>query len=419
MEYYVVDKCYKGFDNYKLDIYAGRNKEIGTSLRPISSKKSKKPESIHTIDFSKPVVHTLYDHDMTDRITHTTYSFNKLYVKDVQVNPNIIGMIDLHDDIDYNDQFKFMYDNRFQKSYPKIMLSYTITTQSHNYYEGYKYHEFAVNGKEFVYSFKPENFKDNIDLHLTAHCEKNMTYKDDEDEKTHCKCTIDTKLTGTSEITFNGNKYLFDANNVTNIFCVNTMYCHNEIAWVFVCTVKLDYIDKPIVTKVTENQFKRLDKHDADIVIYKNKTFLMKNTTNNNVVFDYSDIKNDSDLVKYIEIDSPENYLSTCRNCSNCYNCKYCWNCNNCKSCSFCKNCDTCDNCYNSQYCKNCIECKNETDMIEKITSNTNNCKYCDMDVYNDYVSQYCVNQKYVVAITSTVVAILGIVGYYIYQYKR
>ena len=418
MEYYVVDKCRKAFDHYKLNIYYAKNNDIGATLKPISSCTTDESKfSYYNYDFTKPVVHTLYNKALDCDENKVKDNFDKLYIKNVTVAPYIVGLIDIYEEGDCN-KIKYTYDNLFSKSYPKIVLTYTISTKPTNSKCCTdKCNEFTTDGNEYVHSFKPDNFENSIDLHLTATkdiktCSLNGLIVGEK-----LKCNIDTRLTGSSKIIFNGEEYLFDSNEVTKIYCLYESSCGDEIRWTFICVAKLLNTSKPITTKVSEEEFKLTDKHNADIVIVKDKTFLIKGTTNNNTVFDYSYIKDNKDLISYIDIVHPEYYLSNCRNCNNCYDCKYCWNCNNCEYCELCKNCDTCVKCYNSQYCDNISNISGKTDISNINTFKTNTYEYCNTNIYTKYISQFNTKSRhdkklYVAMALTAVVTTLSIMYY-------
>ena len=415
MEYYVVDKCDKTCESYKLDIYSGRNSKVGAILWP--TRYSEKCTKIYsTIDFANPVIHTLYDKEFECRKNKMQDNFRRLYVKDINISPYIVGRYSTYKEYSQTSDITYTHDKPLLKYYPKIVLSYTIATAPRC--RPSECYEVNVDDKECIYSFKPDIFEDNIELHFTAHQEKNVTFSDKKSEKGRLKYTIDTRLSGSSRIIFNGEKYVFDSDNIKALYCLyKTTNMYNEISWTFICIATLQNIEKPTVTKVTEEQFKSLDKHDADIVICKDKTFLMKGTTNNNFIVNYSH-ESPSDLKRYVNIDYPECYLSTCRNCSNCYDCEYCLNCNNCEFSKSCVNCNTCTNCLNAFYCDNGIDIFNKSDISNTNTFKSNDYKYNDVDIYTKYVAQFNTkttksNKKMYVAIIATaVVTTLSIMGY-------
>ena len=217
MEYYVVDKCDVHVGNDDLSIYADKHNNIGTNLIPTCSHAE---DFLECIDFSKKVTCQLYDHDLKIRDDKIMDFFKHFYISDVTVLPRVIGEIDILDkkdrDILYECEPQSRYCAPTDGYYPKIMFKSTIATcnsWSHNT------QSFAINDKEFVKSFKPDNFKNEIKLHLTAHKEKNVTHKNDK-ITAHLKCTIDTKISGSSEIQINGEQYIFDSNNIENIYIV-------------------------------------------------------------------------------------------------------------------------------------------------------------------------------------------------------
>ena len=369
MDYYVVDKCDVHVGNDRLTIYDDKNNIVGTKLNPTCSYII---DSLGCIDFSKKVTSQLYDHDLKicdDKIMDV---FKHFYISDVTILPRIIGEIDILDE-------KYNHDNSLYKCephsqccaptnsyYPEIMFKFTIATcdsWTHNT------QSFAINGEEFVKSFKPDNFKNEIKLHLTAHKEKNVTHKNDK-ITAHLKCTVDVKISGSSEIQIDGKQYLFDSNYISYIYCVyDSSYGENDIAWTFLCFAVLQQVNKPTVTKVTEKEFKSLDKHNADIVVYKDKTYLMKGTTNNNCVFDYSDCS----FVRFVG--DPGSYVSTCKDCNNCYNCRWCFNCNNCEECRRSIDCNDCYKAYDGRH-----------DYVHSSSYR----KITKYNIYDKYVSQYC-----------------------------
>ena len=300
--------------------------------------------------------------------------FKHFYISDVTVLPRIIGEIDISDK-KYNDD-NSIYECKPQSRYcaptnsyyPEIMFKFTIATCDSWTHDT---QSFAINGEEFVKSFKPDNFKNEIKLHLTAHKEKNVTHKNDK-ITAHLKCTVDVKISGSSEIQIDGKQYLFDSNYIRLIYCAyDSSYSENNIAWTFLCFAFLRQVNKPTVTKVTEKEFKQLDKHNADIVVYKDKIYLMKGTTNNNFVFDYSDCS----FVKFV--DDPGSYISTCRDCSNCYNCRWCLSCNNCEECRRSIDCNNYYKANDSHRYVNTV-CSSSFKQITKY------------NIYDKYVSQYC-----------------------------
>ena len=371
MEYYVVDKCDVCVGHDELVIYSDEDNFTKSKFKPICSYTDDSPKCI---DFSKKVTCQLYNNLLRIRDDRIMDFFKYLYIGDITVYPRIIGEVNNIDRRDINlykcEPHSHCYAPNYE-NYPKIMFKFTIATcdsWSHNT------QSFAINDKEFVKSFKPDNFKNEIKLHLTAHKEKKVT-QDNDKITAHLKCTIDTKISGSSEIQINGEQYIFDSNNIENIYCVyDSSYSENNIAWTFFCLAILRQVNKPTVTKVSEKEFKQLDKHNADIVVCKDKTFLMKGTTNNNSVFDYSH----DTSVKFIN--DPGSYVSTCRECNNCYNCKWCLNCNNCEECIQSVDCNNFYKAYISTHNDICSASPKGSKII----------KY---NIYDKYVSQYCITE--------------------------
>ena len=424
MEYYVVDKCIKAREDYKLDIYSEKNNKIGAILNPIKCTQ-KGPASCPTLDFTKPVKHILYENDYECSKNKMKGNFNKLYVKkDIDVSPYIVGNFNLKNGYYYdssNINTVYMRGTPFTKSYhPKIVLTYTITTKREC--RPSECYEVEINDKEYIHSFKPDNFENNIELHFIAHKSKDVTFSDKKCEKGTAFYTIETKLSGTSKIIFNGENYLFDSNNIRMLYCLyKSADDKNEITWSFLCIAMLLNLEKPTVTKVSEEQFKSLDKHDADIVICKDKTFLMKGTTNNNFIVDCSDLS-PINLKYFVDIDYPEYYLSLCRNCSNCYNCRFCLNCYNCENSKSCMNCNTCTNCLNAFYCDNGINIFKKSDISNINKFKSNDYEHNDVNIYTKYVARFNTkttksNKKMYVAIIATAVVIsLSIMGYIFFK---
>ena len=415
MEYYVVDKCIKTCESYKLDIYSGRNSKVGAKLNPTQCTE-KDTEKYSTIDFANPVIHTLYDKEFECRKNKMQDDFDTLYVKDINISPYIVGRYFTHNEISRSNDTVYTCDVPLLKKCPKIVLSYTIATAPRC--RPSECYEVKVDDKECNHSITHDNLKGYIHLCLTAHKEKNVTFFDKKSEKGRLKYTIDTRLTGMSEIIFNDEHYLFDTDNIEKIYCLyKTTNMYNEISWTFICIAKLSNLRITTIKRVSEEQFKSLDKHNADIVICKDQTFLMKGTTNNNFIVDYSH-KSQSELKRYFNNYYPEYYLSTCRNCSNCYNCEYCLNCNNCEFSKSCVNCDTCTNCLNAFYCNNGICLFNKSDISSANTYKSNDYEHNDVDIYSKYVARFNTkttksNKKMYVAIIATaVVTTLSIMGY-------
>lgn len=372
MEYYVVDKCEVQVGNDVLTIYSNKNNNVGTKLEPACSYTE---DPTRCIDFSKKVTCQLYNHDLQIHDDKIIDVFKHFYISDVTVLPRVIGKI-YNSDKDSDKLYKCEPHSRSYITtggyYPKIMFKFTIATCDSWTHDT---QSFAINGKEFVKSFKPDNFKNEIKLHLTANKEKNVTHKNDK-ITAHLKCTIDTKISGSSEIQIDGERYMFDSNSIQYIYCVyDSLYGEDNNVWTFFCFAVLQQVNKPTVTKVTEKEFKQLDKHNADIVVYKDKTYLMKGTTNNNCVFDFSS----NSSVRFIN--NPAGYASSCRECSNCYNCNWCVNCNNCEACNQSIDCFNCYKAYNSSLDLSTISSPKGSKII----------KY---NIYDKYVSQYCIAEQ-------------------------
>ena len=389
MEYYVVDKCYNVEDTQSLVINCGNNKENGTKLKPYDDSRTEGSyQADYTLcEFNSEISCREYDGDEQRKY------FDSLYISDFKVFYNVetIPNIDTLDTKNLTFLSKIKRRNCY-KFRPTIMITYRIST-GHIYCE--QKCDRIILGEEKVISIKPDNFENSIDLCLTANTEKNVY----NGTKTRFKCDIHTRLLKSSIITYNGDKYNFDPIKICNSYCVCTTpmskkrESFGEYTWEIYCIGSLYYANKPTVTKVTEEIFKKTSKCNADIVIYKNKTYLIKNTSNSNVIIDYSNLPEDKKKryeCNYSKPDCAVWYTPSCSNCKNCYNCYKCDNCENCELCDNCTGCISCNDCNNCEYYDH-MQCAdiNMFNLEEDDKKNKKSKKIEDIDIYTKYVKKY------------------------------
>ena len=389
MEYYIVDKCYNVEDTQLLVINCGNNKNSGTKLEAGSvSRQKDKCEAKYTLcDFdmwnSGPI-----KYDDNDRANF----FNSLYISNFNVFYNVETdpYIDTLNTNNLSVLSKIKRHNCY-KRFPTIMITYEMSS---SYTFSKQEYERICPGQEKVISIKPDNFENSIDLCLTANTEKHMY----NDSKFHFKCDVHTKMLKSSIITYNGDKYIFDPKNIEGMYCVcirpnNTKNTFSETyVWKFFCIARIYYVNKPTVTKVTEEIFKKTSKCNADIVISKNKTYLMKNTSNSNVIFDYSNpkVKKGRAGCCFSTLDNAINYTSTCSNCKNCYNCYKCDNCEDCEECNNCIECVSCNDCNNCEYCDHMQYADMSLFSIDENDKEIRKSeKIEDINIYTKYVKKY------------------------------
>lgn len=392
MEYYIVDKCYNVENTQSLVINCGNNKENGTKLEPCDISKVKgQHEAKYTLcDFESPIDISEYHYEEQYKF------FDFLCISDINVFYNVETKpyIDTHETDNLSFITKIKRLNCYKK-FPTIMFTYKMSTST-TISNRQKWIEMHF-GKEDVIPIKPNNFENSIDLCLTTNIEKII----DNCSTTYFKCDVQQKIRKTSIITYNGDKYIFDPVNITNMYCVCTTPMSEKrssswgaYTWEFFCIARLYYINEPTITKVTEEVFKNTSKCNADIVIYNNKTYLMKNTSNSNVVFNYSTTKDNKNRhSNYLDLaDKIIEYTSTCSNCKNCYNCYKCDNCEDCEACDNCIGCISCNDCINCEYYDhtqytNMKLFKLDDDEDDEINEKSEKIK--DIDVYTKYVKKY------------------------------
>ena len=394
MKYCVIDKCYNINNTWQLNINYCKNEKIGTTLRPIKNNDCTNVSigECYTKDVCEEYSaynanHTLVNCNISEEMDNNV--FQDLYCSDIinYYNGELYSLTKSDDKNIFTSRYiKKLVGNSMK--YPTIVFEWKISTSCDKYYDYCRPTDKITDNINRV--IKRSNIEDDIDIQITPKYNKIVEYESmDKIKNIHLNYSIETKISGSTELIHNGEKYLFKPSNITDMLCICTDDDDNNYTWTFLCIARLVYVFSPKVITVTEKQFKELDKHNADIIVFNNITFLLKNTSNNNFVskynFDYDRIK----CKNIVDIDHPENCKSTCRNCNNCYECRDCSYCNNCRFCDNCFNCDTCDKC---NYCLNnekCVNSYNTSDMTSLNDYKSDVDKSCNIDVYKQYISQY------------------------------
>ena len=331
MEYYVVDKCLNASKNLCIDVDTSKYKIFCTSFLPYGVK-TKTVNKHKYYDFSKPVKHyIMFEHRREKKELRNIC--NDLYLEDVDVYPELVNDVTWNK---YGDNEELedirrrycQYSYTYRRNIPKLCITYTVCNTDN---PKDKLIELPLD-QTSKYQFQSIYFDKSIDICLTP----NVKVKKERADDYTVKSILTMSIQGSSNVKINGEEYFIDSNRINNIYL---QYLGDE-RWKFYCLFDVEYTTRPTVTEVSESKFKLLDKRNADIVVYNNKTYLMKNTTNDNTVFDFDKCADHHDKELRVKFDDDiTHYVSYSLNCKNCYNCFYCRDCNNCSSMIYCNNC--------------------------------------------------------------------------------
>ena len=235
-----------------LSIYDDCKKKYQHTILPTSINHDKHGNIIEDkvkIDYSKPVLHMLYDkcvrfRENKDRDWIDYKSFYdengdfKLYFTDVYVEPYLISEVDIYE----NHGFKGLEeDGSFYEIYedinnsknkdlkPKLCITYSITDKKP--YRKFEY--FDMKRKDIQFTHKFDEFSNEIVFYFepVIYTCKSKIYED-------MYCGVESLVSGSSEVKMNGKKYLFDTKNIYGIYCLKMDRNYRT----FLCIVELETI---------------------------------------------------------------------------------------------------------------------------------------------------------------------------------
>ena len=331
MEYYVVDKCLNASKNLCIDVDTSKYTNFCTSFLPKSAK-TKTVNKHKYLDFSNLVKHYIM-FDRHCKNNEVKDICNNLYLENVNVYPELVNDVTWNkykgnEDLEDIRRRCYTYSYTYRRNTPKLCITYTVCNTENS---KDKLIELPLD-RISKYQFQPNYFDNSIDICLTP----SVKVKKERVGDYTVTSILTASIQGSSNIKFHDEEYFIDSNKITNIYL---QYLGDE-KWKFYCLFEVEYTTRPTVTEVSESKFKLLDKHNADIVVYNNRTYLMKNTMNDNTVFDFDKCADNHDKELRVKFDNDiTHYISYSLNCKNCYNCFYCRECNNCSSMIYCNNC--------------------------------------------------------------------------------